>query len=79
MRPLTTQMQILGQNPHVPSQELPRVLLELHTTPKPGRVLFSSDPRGSNEAVAMKKTGIVDATGSIVILNVGAAIRQLRG
>ena len=34
---------------HVPSQELPRVLLELHTTLKPGGVLFSSNPRGDNE------------------------------
>ena len=31
---------------HVPSQELPRVLLELHATLKPGGVLFSSNPRG---------------------------------
>src|ERR1700730_3242779 len=28
---------------HVPSQELPRVLLELHTALKPGGVLFSSN------------------------------------
>jgi SAM-dependent methyltransferase len=34
---------------HVPSQELPRVLLELHATLKPGGVLFSSNPRGHNE------------------------------
>jgi SAM-dependent methyltransferase len=34
---------------HVPSQELPRVLLELHSTLKPGGVLFSSNPRGHNE------------------------------
>jgi SAM-dependent methyltransferase len=34
---------------HVPSQELPRVLLELHTSLKPGGVLFSSNPRGDNE------------------------------
>jgi SAM-dependent methyltransferase len=31
---------------HVPSQELPRVLLELHKTLKPIGVLFSSNPRG---------------------------------
>ncbi len=31
---------------HVPSQELPRVLLELRATLKPGGVLFSSNPRG---------------------------------
>ena len=34
---------------HVPCQELPRVLLELYTTLKPGGVLFSSNPRGRNE------------------------------
>ena len=34
---------------HVPSQELPRVLRELHMTLKPGGVLFSSNPRGRNE------------------------------
>ena len=34
---------------HVPSQELPRVLKELHATLKPGGVLFSSNPRGTNQ------------------------------
>ncbi len=34
---------------HVPSQELPRVLAELHATLKPGGVLFSSNPHGRNE------------------------------
>ena len=34
---------------HVPTQELPRVLGELHATLKPGGVLFSSNPRGNNE------------------------------
>jgi SAM-dependent methyltransferase len=34
---------------HVPRQELPRVLEELRATLKPGGVLFSSNPRGSNE------------------------------
>ena len=34
---------------HVPGQELPRVLRELHATLKPGGVLFSSNPRGHNE------------------------------
>src|SRR3954453_17328027 len=34
---------------HVPSQELPRVLLELFRTLKPRGVLFSSNPRGKNE------------------------------
>ena len=34
---------------HVPSQELPRVLRQLHATLKPGGVLFSSNPRGANE------------------------------
>jgi SAM-dependent methyltransferase len=35
---------------HVPAQELPRVLRELQATLKPGGVLFSSNPRGHNEA-----------------------------
>jgi SAM-dependent methyltransferase len=34
---------------HVPSQELPRILLELRTALKPGGVLFSSNPHGQNE------------------------------
>ncbi len=34
---------------HVPSQELPRVLLELAATLKPRGVLFSSNPRGHNQ------------------------------
>ena len=34
---------------HVPGQELPRVLLELHATLKPGGALFSSNPRGHDE------------------------------
>ena len=34
---------------HVPSQELPHVLRELHATLKPGGVLFSSNPRGDGQ------------------------------
>jgi len=34
---------------HVPRQELPRVLSELHAALKPGGVLFTSNPRGNNE------------------------------
>ena len=34
---------------HVPSQELPRVLLELAATLRSGGVLFCSNPRGNNE------------------------------
>ncbi|KPA94387.1 MULTISPECIES: class I SAM-dependent methyltransferase [Pseudomonas] len=34
---------------HVPLQELPRVLEQLHATLKPGGVLFSSNPRGENQ------------------------------
>ena len=34
---------------HVPCQELPRVLSELHAALKPHGVLFTSNPRGNNE------------------------------
>src|SRR3954469_2247786 len=34
---------------HVPRQELPRVLSDLHAALKPGGVLFSSNPRGNND------------------------------
>jgi SAM-dependent methyltransferase len=34
---------------HVPSQELPRVLLQLRAALKPRGVLFSSNPRGDNQ------------------------------
>jgi SAM-dependent methyltransferase len=34
---------------HVPAQELPRVLLALRASLRPGGVLFSSNPRGANE------------------------------
>jgi len=34
---------------HVPTQELPRILQQLHATLKPQGVLFSSNPRGNNE------------------------------
>ena len=36
---------------HIPSQELPRVLRELHTALKPGGVLFSSNPHGLGQEV----------------------------
>jgi len=34
---------------HVPTQELPRVLRQIHAALKPHGVLFSSNPRGNNE------------------------------
>ena len=34
---------------HVPTQELPRVLQQLHATLKPGGVLFSSNPHGNDD------------------------------
>ena len=34
---------------HVPTQELPRILRELHAALKPGGVLFSSNPRGDGQ------------------------------
>lgn len=43
---------------HVPRQELPRVLRELHATLKAGGVLFSSNPRGNNqESVSGERYG----------------------
>ena len=59
---------------HVPSQELPRVLLELHASLKPGGVLFSSNPRGNNQ----ERGGTVDATARTMISILGAAMCQLR-
>ncbi len=34
---------------HVPAQELPRVLKELHDCLRPGGILFTSNPRGDND------------------------------
>jgi SAM-dependent methyltransferase len=34
---------------HIPSQELPRVLLQLHATLKEEGTLFASNPRGNNQ------------------------------
>lgn len=34
---------------HIPSQEFPRVLTELHAALRPGGILFSSNPRGNGE------------------------------
>jgi len=34
---------------HVPTQELPRVLRDLHAALRPGGILFSSNPRGTGE------------------------------
>ncbi|MBX8539867.1 class I SAM-dependent methyltransferase [Pseudomonas cichorii] len=34
---------------HIPKQELPKVLRQLHATLKPDGVLFSSNPRGQNQ------------------------------
>ena len=58
---------------HVPSQELPRVLLELHASLKPGGVLFSSNPHGNNEEGWNGRR-----YGAITILILGVAICQLR-
>ena len=42
---------------HVPSQELPRVLQELHTALRSGGILFSSNPRGSSEGWSGQRYG----------------------
>jgi SAM-dependent methyltransferase len=46
---------------HVPGQELPRILRQLHTALKPGGVLFSSDPRGCGQG-AGAATAMVPST-----------------
>ncbi len=42
---------------HVPAQELPRVLQELHCALRPGGILFSSNPRGSSEGWSGQRYG----------------------
>ncbi|NQZ05645.1 MAG: class I SAM-dependent methyltransferase [Algicola sp.] len=42
---------------HIPSQELPAVLLALHQTLRPGGVLFSSNPRGNAEGWSGQRYG----------------------
>ncbi|MEQ1530841.1 MAG: class I SAM-dependent methyltransferase [Methylococcales bacterium] len=42
---------------HVPSQELPRVLLDLHAALRPGGVLFLSNPRGNDEGWSGQRYG----------------------
>src|SRR5215813_11958335 len=54
---------------HVPCQELPRVLLELYASLKPGGVLFSS-----NRTATTRKAGMVGATAFTITLILGAAM-----
>ena len=42
---------------HVPSQELPRVLRDLHATLRPGGILFLSNPRGNGEGWSDQRYG----------------------
>jgi SAM-dependent methyltransferase len=42
---------------HVPGQELPRVLRELHDTLRPGGILFTSNPRGNSEGWSGQRYG----------------------
>jgi SAM-dependent methyltransferase len=42
---------------HVPSQELPRVLGELHKALRPRGILFSSNPRGEGEGWSGQRYG----------------------
>lgn len=42
---------------HVPSKQLPRVLKQLHATLKPNGILFTSNPRGSDEGWSGKRYG----------------------
>ena len=58
---------------HVPRQELPRVLLELHATLIPGGVLFSRTP-----VATIRKAGPAGAIVCFTILNRGAVMRRRR-
>jgi SAM-dependent methyltransferase len=42
---------------HVPGQELPRVLQELHGALRPGGILFTSNPRGNTEGWSGQRYG----------------------
>lgn len=42
---------------HVPSQELPRILQELHTALRSGGILFTSNPRGNVEGWSGQRYG----------------------
>lgn len=42
---------------HVPSQELPRVLDDLHTALRPSGILFISNPRGDGEGWSGQRYG----------------------
>jgi SAM-dependent methyltransferase len=42
---------------HIPGQELPRVLRELHQALRPGGVLFTSNPRGAAEGWSGQRYG----------------------
>ena len=42
---------------HIPSQELPRILGELHRALRPGRIVFSSNPRGDSEGWQGRRYG----------------------
>ena len=42
---------------HIPSQELPRVLRELHSALRAGGILFTSNPRGSTEGWSGERYG----------------------
>jgi len=42
---------------HIPSQELPRILGELHRALRPGGILFSSNPRGDSEGWQGRRYG----------------------
>lgn len=63
---------------HIPSAELPRVLLQLHATLKPGGVLFSSNPRGVNsEGWSSGRYGVFHDLGAWRSFMVGAGFIEL--
>ncbi|MDG2045740.1 MAG: class I SAM-dependent methyltransferase [Halioglobus sp.] len=42
---------------HIPRQELPRILRQLHSALRPGGILFSSNPRGNSEQFSGERYG----------------------
>src|SRR2546429_379919 len=63
---------------HVPSQELPRVLLELFETLKPRGVLFCSNPRGKNKEFVRLPLPLVES-GGVRLSTVSLGVAEILG